>query len=306
MVNLQLRAEDVQAYLKHDELPARADGAMGSFAEEILGYGSFVGSSVECHSSLKRAMDYGRQYIDIQEKNNTSVKNGKIILADTLTGSKGRFSRSWHAPHGGLWGCLIHASTLAPQSALLLPLAVGIAACEAVHDVGIDAAAVRWVNDVLINQGKVAGFLIESHTGPVYKEQFHLIGFGINVNNTNFPHELRDIATSISEHRGEKVDLRRFALSFIAKLVWNIGLLYFVEGRHVDRLLEQDLFVHPVIERWKEVSDSLGKNVLFGYDVVAKPQYSAKVTGIAGDGGLQMLLDDGLKITEHSGEIRYL
>ena len=277
-----------------------------SFAEEIIRYGSFVGSSIECHSSLERAMVHARQHIDTIENQQQSVKSGRIILAETLSGSKGRFARSWYAPPGGLWGCLVHANTLTPQSALLLSLAVGIAACEALRQEGLSQTAIRWVNDVLINQAKVAGFLIESHTGPTWGEQFHLVGFGINVNNVEFPHELRDIATSVAQQTDKTIDLPRFAVNFIAKLVWNIGLLYFVEGRYMDKLLEEGGFIHPVIERWMELTDSLGKKVIFGYDVITNPQYTAQVTGIAKDGGLEMLLDDGLTITEHSGEIRYL
>ncbi len=306
MEGLKLNAEDVQAYIDQYELPLRKNGQLGSFAEEIIRFGSFVGSSVECHPALDRCMVCARQHIDTQENTGKSVKSGRVILAETLTGSKGRFTRSWYAPQGGLWGCLIHANTLTSESALLLSLAVGIAACEALRQEGLSTTTIRWVNDVLINRAKVAGFLIESHTGPTWKEQFHLIGFGININNAEFPHELRDIATSATLHTGHTIDLSRFALNFIAKLVWNIGLLYFIEGRHMDRLVEEDKFIHPVIQRWTELSDSLGKKVVFGYDVMTNPQYTARVTGIARDGGLEMLLDDGLQIIEHSGEIRYL
>jgi BirA family biotin operon repressor/biotin-[acetyl-CoA-carboxylase] ligase len=306
MNNLELTAAEVRRYLREAELPRRRAGVLGGFADEIIRYGSFVGSSIDSHTRLERAMEHGRQHIDSTEKRGESVQSGRIILADTLTGSKGRFTRSWHAPEGGLWGCLIHANTLTPQSTMLLSLAVGIAACESICREGPDKTFIRWVNDVLIDGAKVAGFLIESHTGPKWKEVFHLIGFGINVNNGNFPAELADIAVSLQESTGRRVDLRAFTLDFIAKLAWNIGLLYFVEARETDWLEEPHRFCHPLLERWRELSDTLGKKVLFGYDVLSTPQYSATVTGIAYDGGLKMVLDDGLAITEHSGEVRYL
>ena len=306
MEDLQLRAEDLQTYIEQNELPARNQGPLGSFAKDILRYGSFVGSAMECHPILDRAMMKARQHIDEQDEQGNSVKSGKIIIAESLTGSKGRFNRNWYAPRGGLWGCLIHANTLVPQSALLLSLAVGIAACEALHKEELREANVRWVNDVLVHGAKIAGFLIESHTGPVSREQFHLIGFGINVNNIEFPHELRDIATSAFAQLGREVDLHNFAINFIAKLIWNIGLLYFVEARQLDEFMKNEDFIHPIVARWKDISDSLGKEVVFGNDVVTKPQYSARVTGIARDGGLEMVLKDGLNITEYSGEIRYL
>ena len=303
---LPITAGEVLAYLENIELPGRRKGPMGHYADEIMRYGGFVGSSIECHDCLERAMERGRQHIDAEEQKGFSVQSGRIILARTLTGSKGRFTRSWHAPPGGLWGCLIHANTLTPKSTLLLSLAVGVAACEALSLLGSVKKHIRWVNDVLIDGAKVAGFLIEGHRGPRWGEQFHLIGFGINVNNHTFPEELRDIATSVRIGAGTPVDLKRFSLDFIAKLAWNIGLLYFVEAQMSYSREEREGFCHPVLQRWKELSDTIGRKVVFGYDVVTNPQYSAIVTGVAEDGGLQMMLDDGIALTEHSGEIRYL
>ena len=306
MLNQPLRPAEIQEYLHDIELPLRLAGALGEHAKEIIRYGSFVGSEIEYHIRLARAMDRGRLHIDSLERIGRSVNNGRLILAESLTGSKGRFTRNWHAPRGGLWGCLIHATTLMPQSAMLLSLALGVAACETIRQAGVGGAHIRWVNDVVVDSAKIAGFLVESHTGRKWSEVFHLIGFGINVNNCDFPPDLNNIATSMKQIIGEPVDLREFSLDFIAKLVWNMGILYFIEAHFPKWYEEQQTFVHPVIKRWRQLTDSLGKNVIYGYDVLTKPQYSAHVVGIAGDGGLQMVLEDGSKIIEHSGEIRYV
>ena len=85
-----------------------------------------------------------------------------------------------------------------------------------------------------------------------------------------------------------------------------MGLLYFVDNRGSDSLMEFSGDSHPIIERWKELTNSLGRKVVFGNDVLTQPQYSAHVRGIAEDGGLQLVLEGGEEITEHSGEIRYL
>lgn len=306
MENLKLSEKEVFTHIRQVELPARLQEAMGSFAEEVIRYGSFVGSTVECHSSLYRAMDHARLHINTTEKVGRSVKSGRVILAENLSGPKGRFSRSWHAPKGGLWGCLIHANTLMPQSAMLLSLAVGVAACETILEAGVENSTLRWVNDILINGAKIAGFLIESHTGPVFGEEFHLIGFGINVNNDKFPQELTGTATSMSKELGYSLTLQQLSLSFIAKLAWNVGLLYFTEANYSEWLSAPETMEHPVIKRWKMLSDTLGRRVVFGYDVIEKPQFSGVVTGLGPDGGLQMTLDDGPTLIEYSGEIRYL
>jgi len=305
MDRLDLDPEEIRDYLQRVELPGRRQGPLGAAAVEILRYGAFVGSSTECHRQLVRAMARARQHIDSCEDEGRAVESGRIIIAERLTGSKGRFDRSWHAPAGGFWGCLIHANTLTPRSSMLLSLAVGVAACETLDVYLPGGPAIRWINDVLIDGGKAGGFLIESHTGRRWKEQFHLVGFGINVNNTSFPDELKDSAVSLRGRRGSAVDLKEFGLIFIAKLAWNIGLLYFVEACGEPEGQEGG-GTHPVIGRWCELADTLGRRVVFGYDVISKPQYRATATAIAHDGGLEMRLEDGYTVVEHSGEIRYL
>jgi len=51
---------------------------------------------------------------------------------------------------------------------------------------------------------------------------------------------------------------------------------------------------------------TVGRRVIFGFDVMKAPQYEATVSGISGSGGLVLVLDDGSEKTEYSGEIRYI
>ncbi len=306
-MNAKLSAARLRSYINEVELPLRIAFWSETEAKVILRYGAVVGSVLEQHFSLNRTMLHARSHISTMEQTGRSVASGTTILADCVPGSKGRFTRNWHAPEGGLWGTTIYVNTLLPQSRLLLPITAGIACCEAVRESGAENAAIRWINDVLVDGLKVGGFLSESLTGSRSNEEYCLIGFGINVNNQQFPEELQDIGTSIGLHLGRSVDLETFAYCFLAKLSWNIGLLHYYE----DVLVQNDSPTgdspcHPLIKRWRELSDSPGKRVMFGFDVMTNPQYRATVSGISEDGGLRLVLDDGSEITEYSGEIRYL
>jgi BirA family transcriptional regulator, biotin operon repressor / biotin---[acetyl-CoA-carboxylase] ligase len=301
--NAAVATGEVRRYVLDHELPLRR-WTDGNRAATILRYGAFVGSVIEHHTSLPRAMDRARAHIVNLEEGNRSVAGGTVVIADTLSSSRGRFDRSWHAPAGGLWGCLIHANTLLPESRRFLSLAAGVACCEAVREAGAEDARLRWVNDVLIGGKKAAGFLIQGFSGHL--EDYDLIGFGINVNNQSFPGELHNTATSLAEAVGHPVDLHCFAVMFLAKLTWNLGLLYFEEARN----LRGDGFSgsqggHLLLERWKELSDTIGKNVVFGQNVFEDPVFEATVTGLRDDGGLMLRLDDGSSLTLQSGEIRY-
>lgn len=274
--------------------------------DEIFRYGAFVGSEIRVFSSLDRTMNTAREHIALREKNGKSVKNGSLIFASSLSLSKGRFSRSWHAPPGGLWGCLILADTFLPLFRNLLPLIPGIACCEALHQEGASTAVIRWVNDVLLDGKKQAGFLIEGFRSPVHGEHFHLLGFGLNLNNQSFPSELQETAVSLAQVLKRPIDMHSFTLSFLAKLRYSIGLLLYEEEKWLARGGgERYEGEHPLIKRWKELSDTVGKRVRFGYDVVQNPQYEAQAVSIAGDGALVLRHDDGTTSTEHSGEIRY-
>jgi BirA family transcriptional regulator, biotin operon repressor / biotin---[acetyl-CoA-carboxylase] ligase len=296
--------EELRQFVQRHELPLRRRFD-GDRAATILRYGAFVGSVIEHHASLGRAMDHARAHIVTMEEGNRSVAGGTVIVAGSLSGSRGRFSRSWFAPTGGLWGCLIHANTLLPGSRRFLSLAAGVACCEAIRQEGAADACLRWVNDVLIAGKKVAGFLIQGFSGPSHHDEYDLIGFGININNRSFPDELQNSATSLAEEVGYPVDLHHFTLVFLAKLTWNLGLLYFEEAND----LRGDGFSgrkgeHMLLERWKELSDTIGKRVIFGENVFENHILEAQVTGLGGDGCLMLQLDDGSSIVLQSGEIR--
>jgi BirA family biotin operon repressor/biotin-[acetyl-CoA-carboxylase] ligase len=276
-------------------------------AETIRRYGTFVGSVIESHQALPRAMDHARDLIKKSVQSNNSIASGTVILADMMSCSKGRFTRHWHAPPGGVWGCMIHANTLLPQSRRFVSLAAGLACCEAVREFGEKHAVLRWVNDVLVAEKKLAGFLVESFTEPVHGEEFTLVGFGINVNNCSFPADISDSSVSLKNIIGKPIDLGQFTALFLCRLALNFGLLYYEEAKE----LKGENFSgnggrHLLLERWLASSDTIGKKVVYGFDVLTAPQYHAEVLGVDSDGGLVMKLEDGHEKTEYSGEIRYI
>lgn len=299
------RPKDVEIYLQDVVLPA--SGLSHDEATVVVKYGSFVGSQIETHHSLERAMDRARSIILSRSNQGTSVSSGLVILADTMTRSKGRFTRTWHAPHGGIWGCMVHANTLLPQSRRFIPMAAGVACIQALESLGTKDMSLRWVNDVLWRGKKLAGFLVESFTDPTFGEEFTLVGFGINVNNREFPGELADTACSLRDALGGKSDLSAVTTRFLAYLAWNFGILYREEERELKEMGFSGVGGgHLLLEQWRRYSDSIGRAVMFGFDVMTAPQYSAEVVAVDADGGLVLRLPDGHTITEYSGEIRYL
>lgn len=296
----------VHSYIQQEEIVRRSSSFSIEQVRSIFRYGASVASTIHYFPFLHRGMEKAREFIADCEEASRSFSSGKVIAAEKLMAGKGRFQRSWHAPSGGIWLTLVLVNTLLPEFSRFLSLAAGVACCESVRACGIPGM-IKWVNDVHVNDRKVAGILTETMIGPESGEEYVLIGVGLNVNNETFPPELVETAASLRTLVGRDCDVERVATDLLAKLVWNIGLLHFEEEQRLASLDVQESHHSLLLQQWRRLSDSIGRRVLFGYDVQKKPQYQADVLGVAEDGGLQMrLVEDDSLVTEYSGEIVYL
>jgi len=289
--------------LRHHESVTHGSRFVSPVREKIIRYGAPIGCLTEHHARLGRCMYRIRDIFQTYESNAKIPPSGTVIIADELENGCGRFERPWHAPRGGVWLALALADTMLPEVARLLPFVAGIACCETIRELGLEAS-LKWVNDLCFRGRKIGGILCESMRSPIYGDNYFIIGIGININNRDFPPELRAIAGSVRDFMGREFELSEIIYSLLAKLAWNIGLLHYQEecllGENDQRT--QDL----VIKRWLELSDTVGRRVRYGFDVQRDPLYRAVVRRVSWDGGLVMGLDDGTEITEHGGEIVYL
>src|SRR5690349_19647555 len=83
------------------------------------------------------------------------------VRADTQTAGRGRFQRQWVSDAGGLWlSAVVPVETNSPAWRML-PLATGVAVCDALRANGANQLRLRWPNDVLVGNRKLAGLLID-------------------------------------------------------------------------------------------------------------------------------------------------
>jgi len=273
--------------------------------EKILAYGAPVGAMIEHHARLDRCMDRLQQLIQEEEQQGRVLAAGTVVLADTLTDSSGRFDRAWHAPEGGVWLAMAWPDILLPEFTRLLPFAVGVACCRAVRQCGVDAR-LKWVNDVLVAGKKLAGILcttMQSSGG----DRYHLLGVGINANNQVFPRELQGRATSLRSELSREIDLAELIGCLLAELRWAFGLLHYDEEQALqERASCEEGRNGLLLAAWRELCDTAGQRVEYGFDIQQNPLYRALAREIDPCGGLVMELEDGSRVTEYSGEIVYL
>ncbi|HSH13140.1 MAG TPA: hypothetical protein VLA15_05310, partial [Desulfurivibrionaceae bacterium] len=139
----------VQQLIRDEELQLRSKLRPTPTVSAVLRFGAPVGSSIQHHARLGRGMDLARNLIREHETVGRSFPSGLVIVADQLSGGRGRFQRPWHAPEGGLWMTVVLVNTLLPVSSSLYTLAAGAAAGEAIASVH-PGAQLKWVNDVHI------------------------------------------------------------------------------------------------------------------------------------------------------------
>jgi len=98
------------------------------------------------------------------------------VRAETQTAGRGRFQRKWVSDRGGLW--LSAVVPIASPSDRILPLLAGLAICESLHGLGVRHLRLRWPNDVMVRDCKLAGVLIDQ-----FKPGLAVIGMGLNIDN---------------------------------------------------------------------------------------------------------------------------
>jgi BirA family biotin operon repressor/biotin-[acetyl-CoA-carboxylase] ligase len=123
--------------------------------------------------------------------------HGTLVTAAEQSAGRGRQGRSWSAPAGSALLMSVVLRELDPT----LPLAAAVAVCEACESLAAVHCAIKWPNDVWIDDRKLAGILVEGRP----QEGWVVLGIGLNVATAEdeFPEELRSSATSLRIEMGE-------------------------------------------------------------------------------------------------------
>lgn len=180
--------------------------------------------------------------------------HGEIVVTDQQTAGRGRRGRVWVSPPGlNLYFSAILRPELPPQRAPELTLVAAVALAETLQQAGVEAR-IKWPNDIHIDGRKVAGILTELSAEPE-RVHFVVLGVGVNLNARpdDFPQDVQSLATSLAEARGERVPRAAFAAALWTRLEEWLDL-HAEEGFGIVR------------RRWKELSSTLGQEVLVRTD----------------------------------------
>jgi BirA family transcriptional regulator, biotin operon repressor / biotin---[acetyl-CoA-carboxylase] ligase len=119
----------------------------------------------------------GSTNADLLERARAGAAEGLVLVAEEQTAGRGRLGRTWSAPAGAAltFSVLLRPAGVPPTRLGWLPLLTGVAVAAAVRDQADVPASLKWPNDVLVGERKLAGILAEAHGDAV------VVGVGLNV-----------------------------------------------------------------------------------------------------------------------------
>lgn len=213
---------------------------------------------------------------------------GTLVVAEKQFLGRGRFGREWISPPGGVWSSLILKPEILPFDASKITLLAGVSVAETIQEVTGLNAQIKWPNDILVGERKVAGILTEMNA-EIDKVKFIILGIGINVNVEikNFPSELYQKVISLKEATGGEINRVYFLKSLLESLD-----KYYLE-------LKKGEF-EPILSRWRKLTSTLGAYVKVA---TLEREIVGEAIDLDEHGGLILRLDTGEKQVIYSGEI---
>ena len=194
---------------------------------------------IGCYEFVYKSLDSTmNQAKELAEKN---FPDGTVVIAETQTQGIGRNGRIWISPRGGLWLSIVFRPRIEIGYMFIFSYMISLSVAEAIKKIGADPK-IKWPNDILLENKKVAGILIDSKSTD--KEVKYIIaGIGINVNN-KIP-RLSDSAIegiSIREYLGRDVDINLVKRYLYDSLEKNYSIINKSKGYYLEIFKKWDNF----------------------------------------------------------------
>jgi BirA family transcriptional regulator, biotin operon repressor / biotin---[acetyl-CoA-carboxylase] ligase len=164
-----------------------------------------------------RALDVtGSTNDDAMEAARAGAPHGATFVADLQTKGRGRRGTSWSSPSGENLLCsVLLRPALDPERAGTLTLAVGLAARDVAASRLDVPVLVKWPNDLIAGERKLAGILLESQLAAGKVEAI-VVGVGLNLLTREFPADIP--ATSLAALGGRDVERESVLVDLLAAL----------------------------------------------------------------------------------------
>ena len=183
-----------------NNLDANAIKLKSCYAGEVILYNQTVSTNVDC-KALAESGNYA------------------LVIAKTQTGGKGRFDRKFHSNVGGVYFSVALTPNLPISSGVNITTYAAVVVARAIEKFAPVSVDIKWVNDLYISNKKVCGILTEASCDfEQNKLKYAVVGIGVNTDTTSFDAEIENIATSVYNECGVKIN----KTDFISEIVKNL------------------------------------------------------------------------------------
>lgn len=237
------------------------------------------------YDSVTSTNDIARELAEV------GAGEGTTVVADEQTCGRGRLGRSWlSTKDDGLYHSIILRPPVPPSEAPVLTLMLAVALAELIRDQYRVPVDIKWPNDILVGDCKLAGILVETEAAED-RLRYAIAGIGVNVNQGSFPPEMALHATSLKLETGRAIDLDEVRQK-----------LYVTVDAWYDTFLTEG--ATPIIRRWSELSSyANGKSVQV---IIGDRTITGTTRGLTPAGALIVETSDGTHETILSGDVQNL
>ncbi len=219
------------------------------------------------------------------------AEEGEVVIAESQEKGKGRLGRQWVSPPSlNLYLSVILRPKIPPHQASLITLMAAVATADAIQKVSGLLPLIKWPNDLLLRNRKVAGLLNEIHS-EIDRVHFVILGVGVNLNadEKTFSEEIRAIATSLKMETGQTISRKVFLQLFLQELERWYSV--FIHGERA-----------VILRAWRDRAHLKGRRVKIN-------SFGEALAGTAidvdSDGALILETEDGERKRVVAGDVEY-
>jgi len=204
---------------------------------------NFIGKAIHSFRQVTSTSDIAKELAA------KGAKEGTVIVAETQTRGRGRLSREWASPEGGIWLSIILRPKVSPKEASKLTLTTSVAVARVINKLFGLKAEIKWPNDVQIDGKKICGILTEGVTRGKAAD-FVVVGIGVNANIDlqSLPKPLRGLTTSLKKELGRRIEREKFLSALLNEI-----------ERYYNAFAKEKF--SSILKEWRSLCSHLGSSV---------------------------------------------
>ena len=274
-----------------------------------------MSENIGCHIIRLKEIDSTNSYL--KDKSELLQRNGLVVIAEMQVSGRGRAGRKFTSVIGNnvTFSVVLHPN-LPLEEIQIFALLAGVAVARVLENY-VKNIRLKWPNDVLVNEKKICGILLETINIPDHSFPVLIMGIGLNTKGcpNDYPEELQNIVTTIESEMSPISDISSKTES---APVLNNESIFQQLLLELDSCLEKFSLVSAntqnsdkttsgrssLLQEWLQRAKALGRKVCSLNNVEERVKDSGTVgiiEGLTREGYLQIRTDSGEILTHEIG-----